>query len=145
MMLVRLQILGGLVAVVLAGCGGDRGPERAIVSGTVTYRREPIKEGQIRFVPGPGSQMPVAVAEIIAGKYRVGALGGVAVGSYKIEVIAYHAVKARFEAPSVPGLGTVGPTSSEQYIPEKYNAKTVLEINVPPGSGEVTKNLDLIE
>ena len=31
----------------------------------------------------------------------------------------------------------------EQYIPEKYNTKTVLEISIPSGSDEIQKNLDL--
>ena len=33
----------------------------------------------------------------------------------------------------------------EQFIPEKYNTQTTLEITIPSGSGKTTKNLDLTD
>jgi hypothetical protein len=141
------------------------------VSGTVTYQGRPLKEGNIRFVPDSGTNAPVSVTAIIDGRYEMGALGGVAVGKYKIEVMAYGPNKRRSPshstAPSPPVAPTdlypptdsVAPTNSApptaastessapivQFIPAKYNTQTTLEIAIPSGSGKITKNFELTD
>ena len=66
----------------LAGCGGQSGPPRFDLSGTVTYDGKPVPAGYIVFEPetaagnsGPGSQ-----ADIRDGKYSTlpgrGTIGG---------------------------------------------------------------------
>lgn len=52
-----------IMCMLSSGCGKD-GPERAVVSGTVTYQGEPVKEGVIRLVPTPGTNAPVTAALI---------------------------------------------------------------------------------
>jgi len=135
-----------VAAVVLAGCGQD-GPERAVVSGTVTYQGKPLEEGQIRFLPVKGTEAPVSGGAIRKGEYRVDAKGGVPVGTHRIEIIAY-----RVPPESLEILKTLPPDATEtemppreQYIPAKYNADSELEITIPPGSGAIRRDFQLTD
>lgn len=135
-----LALLIGCVAaaVSLSGCGKNRDFERVVVSGTVTYNGKPVSYGNIRFVPARSSSVPMTGAEIIDGKYCVNAGGGAPVGAYKVLIEAYR--KANHSpADALRGGGL------QQYIPEKYNAKTQLEITIPPGSRKITENFDLLD
>lgn len=123
------------------GCGWGSGPERVVVSGTVTYNGKPIPEGLIRFAPIQESSVPVGGATITEGEYRADARGGVPVGTHKVQIQANRLVNpgkpVNPDEELHPGL--------YQYIPEKYNAKTQLEITVPPGSRPITKNFELVD
>ena len=71
-------VLPAAWCLMLAGCGGQEGSERVVVSGTVTYRGEPLDDGEIRFLPIKGTKAPMSGAKIIDGQYAVEARGGVA-------------------------------------------------------------------
>ena len=132
-----------LLLLLLVGCG-SQGPERATISGTVTYMGEPLKTGVIRLVPMPGTTAPVSTAPITDGRYTLSAHGGVPVGTHKIEIMANRPNKqAPVEVEDFPGLASKA--NVEQYIPEKYNKKSELTITVPSGSGAITKDFDLTE
>jgi hypothetical protein len=129
-----------LLAMGLAlGCG--RGPDiqRAIVSGKVSYRGQPIAKGSIRFVPVKGTQGPQAGAEIKDGVYRVDASGGVPVGTLKVEVQAFRQM-ATHPNGSSPLRGHGG--GLQQYLPDQYNRQSSLEVHVE-GTGEQTRDFDL--
>lgn len=134
-----------VVCMLFSGCGED-GPERTIVSGTVTFNGHPIEMGLIRFVPARQTAAPVSGAEIRNGCYSVTKWGGVPVGTHRIEVIAHRArhQKGGAEPPS-PVLNASGGQPMEQYIPEKYNIETTLEITIPSGSGKIVKDFDLTD
>jgi hypothetical protein len=134
-----------LPAVLLSGCRGDRGPERVVVSGTVTYNGKPLSEGEIRFVPLPTCPVPVTGALIVEGRYSTKDGGGVPVGTHKIQI---EARRHKAGGPNTPGP----PTGSRgfgfrgmQYLPAKYNANTQLEIIIPPGSPAITKDFQLTD
>jgi hypothetical protein len=142
-----LLLMGCVLATAPFGCG-RQGPERVVVSGTVTYRGQPLKEGCIRLVPAKGTVAPVSVAAIIDGRYVIKSHGGVPVGTHRIEITAYKANKQQQAAASatqsdMPGVET--PSKVSQFIPEKYNTKSELQITVPSGSGAITKNFDLTD
>ena len=139
-----LTVLLASAAVFLTGCGSESGPERVVVSGTVSFNGQPIQSGLIRFRPMRGTNAPVSGAEILNGVYSVTAWGGVPVGKHKIEVFA-HRTGSQEEntTPNSPFLDMNTSVRGGQYIPEKYNTKTVLEISIPSGSDEIKKNLDL--
>ena len=129
----------------ICGCG-RQGPERVTVSGNVTYRGQPLKEGMIRLIPTPGTNAPVSTAAIIDGRYTLAAHGGVPVGTHKIEIMAYRANKQQPPDTALsdfPGVGSKAKVV--QIIPEKYNTKSELEITVPSGSGKITKDFDLTD
>jgi len=139
-----LLCLACTLTATLVGCGGG-GPERVIVTGTVTYRGQPVKEGQIRFFPFEGTKAPMSGAQIVEGQYAVEAKGGVVVGKHRIEITAYRPdPRFRELAESLPPDATeLERPPQQQYIPKKYNTNSDLRITIPPGSGKITKNFDL--
>ncbi len=135
-----------IVAATLVGCGRE-GLERVIVSGTVTYRGEALASGRIVFLPTKGTRAPLSGAEIVDGKYTVEAKGGVPVGTHKVKITAQR-VDPKFAARGevLPNsYRDVGGPPIQQYIPERYNARTELEITIPPGAGEITEVFDLVD
>ena len=61
-------------------------------------------------------------------------------GTHRIQIEAYRKITPR------PGSSErLDPRASEQYLPAKYNVNTQLEITIPPGSREITKNFDLTD
>ena len=142
----KLALACGICVVVVAitgGCGPS-GPERAVLSGTVAYQGEPVKKGVIRFIPIKGTEGPSWGANIIDGRYKAAGKGGVPVGTHKVEILAYRP-KAGVTAAAPPPDPALDRTPREQYLPEKFNTKTELEITIPPGSGKVVKNFDLTD
>jgi hypothetical protein len=131
-----------LLTALLAGCGGNAGPERTVVSGTVTFDGKPLLEGAIRLVPLPNCPAPTTVTRIVDGKYSFDKLGGAPVGTHRIQFEAYRKINVAPRA----GIAAPRPMAEgglEQYIPEKYNARTQLEITISPGSGQITKDFQL--
>lgn len=62
------------------GCGGDSGPRRYQVSGTVTFNGGPVPTGTVTFEPdvAQGNRGPAGYADIVNGRYTThrGAVGG---------------------------------------------------------------------
>lgn len=129
-----------VIPALLFGCG-DRGPKRVVVSGTATYKGKPIPEGMIRFVPMNASETSVSGASIVDGKYKVDGRGGIPVGTHKIEIEAHHPQQSRRAEGGARSRASS--FAGNQYIPEKYNVRTQLQIAVDPDSGEIIKNFDL--
>lgn len=139
-----LVILGvGLLTGTFVGCGKE-GLERAIVGGTVTYQGQPLKEGEIRLVPRDGAKLPSSAGYIVDGAYTLDAKGGVPVGTYTIQIEAYRVLPETATQKSPPSNQDI-PPSRKQFIPRKYNVDSQLELAIPPGSGRVTKDLQLTD
>lgn len=69
------------------GCGGGQtGPKRYPVTGTVTREGIDVDAGNILFIPKEGGG-PAAGAIIKAGKYKFTSQDGVPAGNYKVEII----------------------------------------------------------
>jgi hypothetical protein len=139
----RLAIFLGwvLAATSFSGCGsGDRGPERVVVSGAVTYNGKPLSQARIRFIPAATSAVPMAGAPIEDGKYRADNNGGVPVGTHQIQIEAY-----RTDQPSPAALPSPRSGGRQQYIPKRYNSDSQLQITIEPGSPKIVKNFDLTD
>jgi hypothetical protein len=119
----------------IGGCNRNSGPERVVVSGTITYKGNPIPDGQIRFVPDEKSHVPINAANIVDGQYKADLHGGVPVGTFKVEV------KAFVKAPSPPEPMW----TPKNYLPKRYGADSQLQITVDPGSRKIVKNFDLTD
>ena len=138
------RLLIATAIIVLAGCG-DRGPQRVIVSGLVTFNGKPLADGMIRFLPTADSQVPVSGSPIVEGAYCVKNRGGVPVGTYKVLIEGYR--------PMTLPTGVVGPmpphskdgVAKGQFLPPKYNTQTQLDAVIAPGSREATKSFELID
>ena len=125
-----------LFAVALAiGCGG--GLERVKMSGKVTYMDQPVVDGMIRFVPKAGTEMPLTIEPIRAGQYDTSTSGGVPVGTYRVEIFAYH--------PDDPIPSGPGAPPRRQLLPKKYNVFSELEITLESGQKQLTKDFLLTQ
>jgi hypothetical protein len=137
-----LSLGWAITTVFFSGCGGNREPERVIVSGTITYQGKSITAGQIRFVPVRTSGMPASGAFIENGKYRADGRGGVPIGTSKVEIDAFRPVSRPGQpAAAVPVLR--GRQERVQYLPRQFNVDSQLKITIEPGSKEITKDFDL--
>jgi hypothetical protein len=138
---VAISLVSATAAVFFGGCG-DRGPERVVVSGAVTYNGKPIPAGDIRFVPVGTSGAPMTGAEIKDGKYTADGYGGVPVATHKIE--AYRADPTGKTGNAPPPIMARG-APRHQYLPKRYNIDSELKITVEPGSKQITKDFDLAD
>lgn len=115
---VRLLCLAACVGL-LAGCG-EHGPVVCPVTGTVTVDGQPLKAGQILFQPEFAAHGPDA-APIQDGKFSLQAKAG----KNAVRITAYR------EDAKKP-KGPFGQAASVNYLPAKYNQKTVLKADVYP-------------
>ena len=127
-----------------AGCGSS-GPERAVVSGEVTYNGQPVEKGTIRFLPTKGTETPPWGAHIVDGKYKAYGKGGVPVGTHKVEILGYRTRPGQVPTGEPPPGMTAEEAAREQFLPPKYNTQTELEITIEPGSGSVITDFRLAE
>lgn len=134
-------VLGIVLLALWAGCG--RGVlERVPVRGTVTYDGRPVASGRLRFIPAPGSNCPSSGASIVDGNYAADGNGGVAVGQYRVEIIAYRS-DPRHPAAAQPSPRDFGAAGLQQYIPAKYNTQTQLKLTVEAGQRAITRDFAL--
>lgn len=123
-----------LVVVLLwaaAGCGG-RVPAGHPVSGSVNLDGVPVERGLVRL-SATGKGPPVG-GEIKGGRYEVVAPAG----EFRVEITAPRVVGRRkaYDTPDSPEVDV-----TEEAVPERYNAKTELRLDVKPGPN--TKDFDL--
>jgi hypothetical protein len=75
----HLALAAGMLVMVV-GCSKQTGPPRYTVSGTVTFRGEPVPVGTIAFEPdtSQGNRGPAGYADIVNGRFQthLGAVGG---------------------------------------------------------------------
>ena len=130
------------MAMTSGGCGRS-GIERIVVSGKVTYQGHSIQRGQIRFAPTKGSKGPISGADIIDGEYLVDAKGGVPVGTHSVRIEAYREETRVAREPPPPGVQIESLVVNTQYLPEQFNTRTQLEVQIEGGSGRFTKDFEL--
>ena len=135
----KLQVSFLFALVLLAGCQEKSQLQRTIVSGQVTYQGKPVERGRLRFVPIEGTKGPPAGAVIEGGSYTVKALGGVSVGTARVEIKAYREIGPPPDPQSPASAMHVRP--GKQYLPEKYNKKSELKVTIE--SGQQTRDFHL--
>ncbi|UUO07826.1 hypothetical protein M4951_05815 [Blastopirellula sp. J2-11] len=116
----KTLLLTAAVLLIAVGCGsGD--PNQIPVRGSVSYQGQPIGDGFVRFVPSPGVNAPVRVAQIIDGSYELEGQFALSPGAYKIEIEG-------FEGEDMP-LSEPGQVVEQrrQILPAQYNANSKLD------------------
>jgi len=134
-----------LSCVAVSGCGRD-GPERVVLTGTVTYQGEPVQYGRIRFLPADGTVAPMSGGYISKGRYVADAKGGVPVGTHRVEITAFRIDPKYVHLTDNPDFhlsANIEEIPRQQYIPEQYNAASKLTMTIPPGSRRIEKDFDL--
>jgi hypothetical protein len=114
------------LAFLVAGCSASSTRK---VTGTASWQGTPIAEGTINLIPLDPA-VPAVSGKIVDGKFELLALPG----EKKVEIYATRAAGA-----VVPEMGMAG---REMYIPEEYNARSKLTMNVS-ASGDNHFTFDL--
>ena len=109
--------------VVSGGCNRGDGIARCVVSGTVNFDGAPLPNGEIRFRAESG---PLSGSPIKDGRYKVDHNGGVPIGKHTVTVTAYRMLNT---ANNSEGM-EIDSGGDEQFIPEKYNKKSTLSVDV---------------
>ncbi len=123
-----------LVLGMAAGCGqAPTGPKLAKVTGKVTFKGEPVKEGDIEVTPLDAGGTS-AGAKIVDGQFHF----EISPGKKKVAITAMRDVPGKFREDN-PGEKL---QVREQFIPSKYNAKSELELEVK-ADGPNEKSFDL--
>lgn len=118
-----------LMALTLSGCGED--PAGSSVSGTVTFRGQPLDHGVIQFSP-LDNQDTQSGAAITAGKYEVPAATGLAPGKYQVRIMSGD--KGQNVDEEMPGEPRA---PGKELIPPEYNAKAKQTVEVKTDSPNV--------
>lgn len=119
-MVLMLWLAAGVLA--LSGCSkGYEGEDRVPVQGEVTYQGKPITGGSIDFMPMEGQESKASAA-IADGKYALEEKFGPNLGKYKVVIYGLE---------PVPGqTSEEGDPKTEQILPEQYNDRTTLEVEI---------------
>ena len=134
----RLKVSIYLALVLLptwSGCSGGDGLDRVGMSGHVTFRGEPVAEGEIRWDPQPGTRSPVVIEAITDGRYATAKSGGVPPGSFRVELRAYDS--------STPERKYPGDPPRKQLLPARYNTQSKLEQQVKSGQPPIERDFEL--
>jgi hypothetical protein len=127
----RFLCLASLVSIVaVVGCA----QKPTVVSGSVSWDGNPVKEGSIHFSPKDGKGQ-TAGGPITDGKYSVEVLPG----SYVVKIYWPKQAAAKAGSDAGPGSAPPGPGSAppgagsgerKEEIPDKYNEKSTLTLDV---------------
>jgi hypothetical protein len=104
-----------ICALALVGC--NRGPARYPVSGAVSWKGEPIQEGDIIFEPEDPNHLP-ETGKVVNGHYEM----KVTAGRKKVRLFASREKAGANKA--------MGPGEREAIIPPDYNARSAITAEV---------------
>ncbi|NLF70605.1 MAG: hypothetical protein GX575_16360 [Candidatus Anammoximicrobium sp.] len=108
-----------IVIGLITGCGGGAS---CWVEGQVTFGGKPVQEGEIVLRPLGGTPGSGAPAKITGGKYEIAEAAGLQAGKYLVLITAANR-----------GI---------QYIPDKYNIASSLEVELDVGANNQDFSLD---
>lgn len=117
-----------LAAGGLAGCGD--GTNKQAVSGTVTWKGQPLDTGMIRFLPLDPATGTETGTVVTAGKFAVPRDQGLAPGKYRVSVSSPDPKSGTM--PDAPP-GERGGYPATERIAAKYNSKSELTAEVTAG------------
>jgi hypothetical protein len=119
---------GAILVGILLLCGCDRSPARLPVSGNITFQKKPLKNGTITFYPvSTGTQAGDVISN---GKYEIAREKGLEPGRYRVEISSPDG-ETPVDRNAAPGPS--GNFASKDRIPEEFNKKSKLEIEVTTG------------
>lgn len=127
-----------VAALAAAGCG-DSGPQRAPVTGQITWEGKPVESGTISFMTSGTAESASASAPITAGKYTIPEESGPAVGANRVEILGNQSMGKKEAGPPFPPGTMIDDT--KQVLPPIYNHASKLTADIK--DGENTVNFDL--
>jgi hypothetical protein len=132
-----LYIIASMLATL--GCGSRDTIREQLVEGRVIYAGQPIADGELRFESlgsAPGSR--TAIKE---GQYRLTLQSG---NAYRVRIMGFRPKRGGKpnQSENVPGLA-VGAVPTEQFLPQKYNDQSALQIAVGEQDSPFVKDFEL--
>ncbi len=131
-----LAVAAAVALALVAGC--DTGP-RSAVEGTVTYDGQPVDVGGIAFIPiGSDAEGRVrATGPIKDGHYELDSRKGPLPGNYRVEITWQKKTGKKVTI-------EFGHKKDEtvQVIPDKYNTKSELTVEIKPGRNTLPFDLN---
>ena len=141
-----LALLAGPALLIAIGCSDDGMGKRYAVSGTVSYKGQPVNKARISFVPSKG-QNAGASGEVVDGKFSglttLTPGDGVLPGDYKITVDQREVNEEELKAASQKlakehGMDTIGQVPPEVQAAALKKAKSTI-----PGKYQIAETSDL--
>jgi hypothetical protein len=123
--LLRQFSLMALVAALVPGCGP--GDPRLAVSGSVTFKGQPLDQGRIEFHP-PQNNGTMSGAVIQNGRYEIPRDKGLNPATYEVRIYSYD--QKAGTAGAIPGEAGLG---FKERIAKKYNSASTLKADVKRG------------
>lgn len=137
---IRRTGLAVLLCSLLAGCGASsNAPEVGQVSGTVKYKGEPVKEGQVVFEDPVQGQLAAANLKSDGTYVLTTAEGGLRVGTYGVTV-----TPVPFQADPVKKPPVVRPPDPVN-IPKKYRTRATSKLTLKVESGSNTLDIEMAD
>jgi hypothetical protein len=138
MIAARVLLVGSVV--LLAGCSSPQKPEN-VLTGTVTYDGEPVREGRITLL---GRDNRIATTTLKEGSYRI---VDPPLGAVSVLVVSYPAPSGGIEGLPVPQQGQalcVVPPMPPVRLPKRYAepATSGLIVSIAPGEQQVNVSLE---
>jgi hypothetical protein len=113
--------------VVVPGCGGaGDGIARQAVSGSASLDGKPLDGAQITLIPIQAG--PTAGGDIAQGVFAINRSEGPSAGKYRVMIVAIRPTGRQVRDADGPPGSKVAEMAN--VIPERYNTKTELEIEV---------------
>jgi hypothetical protein len=119
-----------------AGCSGGDAGDREAVSGTVNFRKQPLKSGTITFDPiSPAQSRGGAI--ITDGRFSIPKKDGLLPGRYKVRIRSGSSGGDPGDAPAGEP-----PKETKEQIPADWNEATKQEVEIKKGGpNEFTFNI----
>jgi hypothetical protein len=102
-----------------AGCGGPKGPETYVVTGTAMLDGKPLPTGDVIFYP-EATNMPAVMGNLKDGKFVFRAVAG----KHRVEI------QATGGEPII--ASPVDPPVYKSIVPARYNSQSTLTAEVQP-------------
>jgi hypothetical protein len=128
-----------MFALSLAVCGGcgKGGPEKASVSGTVTYNGEPIPRGVIGFIPTEGNTGPTAGGSVVDGKFDVDDDMGPVLGKHLVSISGTRPTGRRIDVYPVAAPGKVIRDELLPLVPGSFQSEPKKVVTIESGHNEL--------
>jgi hypothetical protein len=117
-----------LLAIVLCGCSSEL--QKYSISGKASFEGKPIDKGEITFSPVGGAGRPDS-AVFSNGEYQVSVTAG-----KKVVRISAWSTDPALVGPPPPDMPKDGINPDREYIPDRYNENSTLEIEVLSENGQ---------
>jgi hypothetical protein len=150
----RLIVFSAVCLLTIVGCGGQSGPTRIALSGSITVNGIKLERGAISLRPVGGHSAPAAVTTVESGSYQFTSENGPLPGPYAVKInvdpeseygktLLRGPTTATGGPPALlgPKGGSLAP-SLRTHTPAQPKLHWELHYTVPP-DGSPTKNFEL--